>query len=236
MMKVVGIIGFKKSGKTTLGTGLARELSHMGYRVAVIKHVSEEIDLPDTDTTRYRPHADFVAAVSSKESEIILKGKNTFEDVFKYAEGDILLVEGFKNEKTYPRIACLRGKGEREDLLEGLELCTAGLKKGVADFDISNDDHIKEMARLVVERSFRLPDLDCGHCGFEHCRDLAREIVQGREGVAKCVSLNSPVSISVEGSELPLNPYNTKLFRNTILAMLSSLKGFKKGPIEIKIP
>jgi hypothetical protein len=34
----------------------------------------------------------------------------------------------------------------------------------------------------------------------------------------------------------PLNPFTSNLYKNTILAMLSSLKGFKKGTVEIEIP
>lgn len=235
-MKVIGIIGFKKSGKTTLGVRLAKELGDMGHRVGVIKHAHEDINLADTDSSRYRAYSDFVAAVSPRESEIILKGKHSLEEALKYAEGDIVIVEGFKREKTYPKIVCLREKEERKDLFDGLEICTAGFGEGIADFNISDDDHVKAMARMAVERSFKLPDLDCGHCGFENCYDLARAVVAGKEDLSRCVSLAPPVTIKIAGEELPLNPYNTDLFRKTIQAMLSCLKGFKKGTVEITIP
>ncbi|NVM25965.1 MAG: molybdopterin-guanine dinucleotide biosynthesis protein MobB, partial [Desulfobacterales bacterium] len=74
-MKAVGIVGYKKSGKTALVIRLSQELAKMGHRVAILKHVSGGIDFPDTDTSRFRSHVPFVAAISSRESEIILKGK-----------------------------------------------------------------------------------------------------------------------------------------------------------------
>ena len=40
----------------------------------------------------------------------------------------------------------------------------------------------------------------------------------------------------VDGVEFPLNPFMSTLFKNSFSAMLSSLKGFKKGRIEIDIP
>lgn len=235
-MKVIGITGFKKSGKTSLGVRLSRELVNMGLRVAVIKHAHHDIDLPRTDTSKYREYAHFVAAVSSGDSELILKEKNSLEDMLSLAEGDIILVEGFKKEKTYPKIVCLRDKAEEKDLFDGLEICTASLKEGISDFLISNDDHIRTLAHLAVEKAFRLPDLDCEQCGHKTCYDLAREIVGGRATPEDCLSLTPPISIEIDGKKIPLNNFTDNLFRNTILGMLSGFKGFKKGTIEIRIP
>ena len=235
-MKAVGVIGYKRSGKTTLIIKLSHELSRMGYRVAVVKHVSSDIDFPDTDTSRYRPYVPFISAISSTETEIILKGKKSIEDILAYADCDIVLVEGFKKEQTFPKIVCIREEGEEKELFDGLQLFTASFDENSSDFSIEKDDHIKKMASIVTKRSFKLPNLNCGHCGYESCLDLSREIMDGRETIDACVSLNPPISINVDGTMLPLNPFTSNLFKSTILAMLSSLKGFKKGTIEIEIP
>jgi molybdopterin-guanine dinucleotide biosynthesis adapter protein len=92
------------------------------------------------------------------------------------------------------------------------------------------------MASIIIERSFKLPSLNCGHCGYETCYELAMEIVKGKKSIENCVSLNPSISITVDGTEFPLNPFMSNLFKNSFLAMLSSLKGFKKGRIEIEIP
>jgi molybdopterin-guanine dinucleotide biosynthesis protein B len=92
------------------------------------------------------------------------------------------------------------------------------------------------MGALVVERSFKLPKLNCGHCGYESCYELAREIVGGKETIDKCVSLNPPIAVKVDGTMLPLNPFTSGIIKNTVVAMLSSLRGFKKGTVEIEIP
>lgn len=235
-MKVVGIVGFKKSGKTALGVGLSKILTDMGHRVAVVKHVSEGLDLPDTDSSKYSEHAVSVAAVSSEKMEIIQRGDKELEDILAYLDADIILVEGFKKEKTYPKIVCLREESEKEDLLDGLELFTAGLQKGVGDYHIADAAHLEDMARLALEKAFKLPNLDCGHCGYESCYDLAREIVSGTETIATCASLEPSISIKMDGRPMPLNEYMNNLFRNVLHAMLSTLKGYKKGNIEITIP
>ena len=235
-MKAVGIIGYKKSGKTTLVMKLSQELSEMGYSVAILKHVSGNIDFPHTDTSKFRTHAAFVSAISPKESEIIVKGKKRIEDILTYVDCDIVLVEGFKAEKTFPKIVCVLQQADKKKLCNGLELFTASFNKDISEFSIENDDHVKKMAAIVSEKSFKLPNLNCGHCGHESCFELAKEIVKGKKTIANCVSLNPPISIKVDGAEFPLNPFMSNLFKNSFSAMLSSLKGFKKGRIEIDIP
>ncbi len=153
-MKAVGIIGYQKSGKTTLGVKLCEELSSKGLRVGVIKHVSCGLQLADADSSRYRAFASVVAAASPAEAEIIVKGEKSLTDMLWYcADCDLILVEGYKRERGFPKIVCLREKEEREDLFDGLELFTASFKQGVADYLIPNDDHIREMAILAVQRA-----------------------------------------------------------------------------------
>jgi molybdopterin-guanine dinucleotide biosynthesis protein B len=235
-VKAVGVVGYKKSGKTTLVMKLSQELSQMGYSVAILKHVSGTIDFPNTDTSKCRTHASFVSAISPKESEIIVKGSKRIEDILTYVDCDIVLIEGFKKEKSFPKIVCVLQPDDEKKLCDGLELCIASFNKNIAEFSIENDDHVKKMAEMVCEKSFKLPSLNCGHCGYETCFELAKEIVKGKKSIANCVSLNPPISIKVDGVEFPLNPFMSTLFKNSFSAMLSSLKGFKKGRIEIDIP
>jgi len=78
-MKVVGIIGYKKSGKTTLGVRLAEKLTQKGLVVGVIKHTVESIDLPITDSAQYSRVSGFVAVMDEEGAEIILKGKQKID-------------------------------------------------------------------------------------------------------------------------------------------------------------
>ena len=156
-MKAVGIVGYHKSGKTTLGVKLCKELAGKGLRVGVVKHVSCELQFADADSSRYRALASVVAAASSKEAEIIVKGEKSFEDMLRYcADCDLVLVEGFKKESLFPKIVCLREREEKAELLDGLELFTASFKEGVADYLISNDDHVREMAGIALERAAKV--------------------------------------------------------------------------------
>lgn len=153
-MKAVGIIGYHKSGKTTLGVKLCKELAGRGLRVGVVKHVSCELQFADADSSRYRAFASVVAAASSAEAEIIVKGEKSLEDMLRYCgDCDFVLVEGFKKQSLFPKIVCLREKQEKEELFDGRELFTASFKEGVADYLISDDDHVRKMAALVLEKA-----------------------------------------------------------------------------------
>ena len=122
-MKAVGIVGYKKSGKTHLIVRLSQELTGMGYKVAVIKHAPGHIDFPETDTAKFKEHVPFVSAISEEETEIILKGRKRIEDIITYFDCDIVLVEGFKGEKTFPKIVCLKEESDKEELFDSPVQC-----------------------------------------------------------------------------------------------------------------
>jgi molybdopterin-guanine dinucleotide biosynthesis adapter protein len=236
-MKAVGIIGYKKSGKTTLGVRLAAELAQKGLVVGVIKHTVEDIiDLPATDSAKYCQVSDFVAVLNEQQAEIILKGKQEIDEIMKYFNGDILLVEGFKDNRTFPKIVCLREESERKDLCNGLEIATVSFKKELGDYDIMDDAHCRILADLIMEKGFILPALDCGHCAYTSCEALAKAIVSGTTTLEECVSLNPQVSIKVDSKDIALNPFTADFCKSTIFGMLSTLKGYKKGKITIEIP
>lgn len=237
-MKAVGITGYKKSGKTTLVVSLAQALNRRNYEVATIKHASEGIDLLNSDTAEHKKYAKQVAAISPSESAIFFNHRKSLEDIATYMEADFLLVEGFKKEKTFPKIICLKDAREAERLSDGLEICAATLsplkiKLVVPVFSILND--IEEITDLVEEKAFKLPNLNCGSCEHKTCYGLAKKIVQGKKSVEDCVSLKPTTQVILDGQMLALNPFAAKIIRNTTKGALSALKNFRGGKIEIKI-
>jgi molybdopterin-guanine dinucleotide biosynthesis adapter protein len=153
-VKAVGIVGYHKSGKTTLGVKLCKELEGKGLRVGVVKHVSCELQFADADSSRYRAFASVVAAASSAEAEIIVKGEKSLRDMLRYCtDCDLVLVEGFKKESLFPKIVCLREKEDKAELADGLELFTASFKEGVADYLISDEDQVRRMAAVILQKA-----------------------------------------------------------------------------------
>ncbi len=239
-MRIIGIIGYKKSGKTTLTLKLSDELIKRGYKVAVVKHINEDFDLANSDTSKYKEGLAQVAAITSKESVIFLKNKKNLEEIIKYFEADIILIEGFKKEKTFPKIVCLREESEKIELFDGLQLCTVSfvskeVNQKLCDFNILNDEDIKKITEIAINKSFKLPNLNCGECGYQDCYGLAQEIVKGNKTPDDCPSLEPSTLVKVNGKIISMNSFIAKIVRNTIIGLLSSLKGFTKGDIEIKI-
>jgi len=237
-VKVVGIIGYRNSGKTTLILNLSQELARRGWKVAILKHTRGALDVPHKDTARHMEHAHQVAAISPKGSAIFFKGKRSLEDMLGHLDADFVIIEGMKEEKIFPKVVCLKEKKGVQDLFDGLEICAAtlsplGLDLGVPVFHILDD--VKKIADMIVERAFKLPNLNCGACGYERCYDLAREICKGRKEVKDCVSLNPSTEVLLGGKALAMNPFVAKIVRGAIKGMLSGLKGFKRGKIEIRI-
>jgi len=110
---VLGINGFKKSGKTTLIERLLKVLAQQGLRLAVIKSHNEPVvtDKPGTDTDRfYRGGAN---VLSYDGQSVFLKQHQ--KDAFCLEEAlikigncyDLILVEGFK-ESDIEKIWLLR--------------------------------------------------------------------------------------------------------------------------------
>jgi molybdopterin-guanine dinucleotide biosynthesis protein B len=250
MLKVVGIIGYKNSGKTTLAHTLARELSGRGHEVAVVKHSSHSLDLSGKDTAVLGEAVSQVGFISPQESAVLWKKALSLENIIPYLEADIVLVEGFKQGKTFPKIVCLQEgpddaeRDRSDDLFDGLAICAVGPADQMGELAIPSLDKLRTphfdrdevslIADLVEEKAFKLPNLDCGGCGRETCYDLAREIVAGSGSVEDCVSLHPTTEVKVDGQPMPMNSFISDIVRSTILGMLSPLKGFKKGKIEIR--
>ncbi|PUA31362.1 MAG: molybdopterin-guanine dinucleotide biosynthesis protein B [Candidatus Terraquivivens tikiterensis] len=102
VLKVVAVLGHKKSGKTRLVTMLIKALRDMNYKVASAKHVHHvdfSIDRPGKDSWKHREAgANPTIIISPGEVAIMLRGKKVeaLSDLVKMAEGsDVLVLEGF---------------------------------------------------------------------------------------------------------------------------------------------
>ncbi len=103
---VIGIVGWKNSGKTTLTVRLVEEFTRRGVRVATLKHAHHnfQIDDAETDSARHRrAGAQQVAIVSEKRWAIVreLAGapEPDFADVLAWLDPcDLIIVEGYKSQ------------------------------------------------------------------------------------------------------------------------------------------
>jgi molybdopterin-guanine dinucleotide biosynthesis adapter protein len=123
---VVGIVGWKKSGKTTLVEKLIAEFTRRGLKVASVKHAHHnfQIDDAETDSARHRrAGAAQVAIVSSSRWAVVTELRDAPEpglhDVLRTLEPcDLVLVEGYKTAPI-PKIEARRREGRAGPPLVG---------------------------------------------------------------------------------------------------------------------
>lgn len=106
ILRVLGVAGWKNSGKTTLAARLIAELTRRGLRVAAVKHSHHDVETLDaqgTDSARLaEAGARQVAVVSPARwglrQEIVREGREPefAEVIAALGPADLVLVEGYK--------------------------------------------------------------------------------------------------------------------------------------------
>lgn len=150
-MKAISIVGYKKSGKTTLVGRLVSSLRKHGT-VGTVKHLHEHnIEGKGTDTQKHTAAgADVVVAVTPDELVKFSKNNNLAAALDELADSgmDFGVVEGFK-DSSLPKIA-----------LGGIEAINT-----VMELDKPEDADIDELVNIIQE----LPD-------YHTLNSLARKI------------------------------------------------------------
>lgn len=152
--RVLGITGWKNSGKTTLTERLVAELVRRGWKVSTVKHAHHDFDIdkPGTDSFRHRSAgAAEVAIVSDRRwalmHELHGEAEPPLEQILaRLAPCDLVIVEGYKRE-GHAKIEARR--------LEAKD--TAPLSATDAAIVAIAADHPVEGEKLPV---FRLDDIE----------------------------------------------------------------------------
>ena len=102
--RVIGVVGWKNNGKTTLVVRLVEHLTAQGLRVSTVKHAHHSVDLdqPGKDSWRHREAgaAEVVLATARRWAlihELRQEDEPPLEELLaKMAAVDLVIVEGFK--------------------------------------------------------------------------------------------------------------------------------------------
>ncbi len=220
-MSIVAVVGSKKSGKTTAIETLVKGLTKRGYKIATVKHIPEPdftIDTEGKDTWRHaRAGASTVVSVAPNELATIKKvdtTKYSLSEIIRNVEDDvdITILEGFRKlieqNPAVPKIVAAKTTNE---ILEASKRCKPILTfvgpiptEEAAKLSIPYIDVLTEPERLVD-----LVD-----------KKLATSVEKRRKR-------REDIRIQIDGHLLPLNPFVQKIMRNTILAMVSTLRDTK---------
>ena len=110
-MKIIGIVGWKNCGKTTLATAVINELSSRGFNVSSVKHAHHFVDVDQKGTDSYRHReagANEVILASGQRYAIMreLRGApepDLDELLTRLSPCDWVVVEGMKGHR-HPKI------------------------------------------------------------------------------------------------------------------------------------
>ncbi|MEM9320092.1 MAG: molybdopterin-guanine dinucleotide biosynthesis protein B [Pseudomonadota bacterium] len=122
-MKVIGIVGWKNTGKTGLTERLVTHFSGQGLRVATLKHAHKdfEVDAAGTDSHRHRMAGAGQVIVASATriahiQELHGAPERSLDDLLgMLGPADLVLIEGWKGA-AHPKIETVLGAGSEEPL------------------------------------------------------------------------------------------------------------------------
>jgi len=160
---IIGIVGWKNSGKTTLAVRLVEEFAGRGFRVATVKHAHHDLRLDDenTDSARHRrAGARQVAVVSSRRWALMTEDPDgpelDFSEIISRLDAcDLIIVEGYKSQPI-PKI-----EARRKDSAPGARLSEQDERVVAiaADYEIDDAqlpvfelDDVASIADFVTER------------------------------------------------------------------------------------
>ena len=158
-MKIVGIVGWKNSGKTYFASKIIKKLKIKNYRVASIKHAHHEFDIDHkgTDSYFHREAGSSQVLVSSskrwvKITELNNSKEQTLNDLLnQLSETDIVIVEGFKNDK-HPKIEIIK-KGNDDYLFNKITNIKAVISEEKINTNLKQfkKDEIDNIVNFILE-------------------------------------------------------------------------------------
>lgn len=161
--RVIGIVGWKNNGKTTLVERLVRAFCQRGLRVSTVKHAhhSVDIDQPGKDSHRHREAgaAEVVLATARRWAlihELRDEPEPPLEAILaRMAPVDLVIVEGFKRS-PHPKIEVhRRERGTPLFALEDPSVIAVASDEPLPDLAVPvlGLDDIEAIAQLVIERT-----------------------------------------------------------------------------------
>lgn len=162
-MILIGIVGWKNSGKTYYVKQIVEKITSLGLKVSTIKHAHHDFDtdLPNTDSYIHRKAGAQEVIVSSSKRWVKIKELNTLPEkklnelIETLEDPDIVIIEGFKKEE-HPKIEIIKKSTTKSDFMFN------NLKNVVAiisDIEISTfggkqfkGGQIKEIVEFILKK------------------------------------------------------------------------------------
>ena len=248
-MKVVQVVGYHNTGKTTVVKELVKRLKMGNSKVATIKHIHEKnFELDKQNSNSYvhkKAGADLIVISAENETDFLYNKPKELLEIACKISADWLIVEGF-NQFPLPNIVCGKTEQEVDDFFNKRTLFVSGIisktKQSYRNLPVLNSmvpDQADQISKLVLKKVFpMLPyveDKCCNLCGLT-CSKMVEAIVQGDKKYEDCLIRQTNVHLKIGGREIQIVPFVQQILENNILALVRELDGWEKGKtIEVKI-
>jgi len=241
-------------GKTALIGRLTQRLTEDGFKVATVKHISGSFDTAQRDTWRHL-EAGAVLTVASTPNEIVTVTRTKDPPLQQaldaiYTDPDITFVEGYK-KSAYPKILCAETAQEAQAALNEISnvVMISGLisanveEKKLLESQFPNTpvydfaEIISALKEMLATSVFRgLPGLNCKHCGYDSCLELAKAILRREATMKDCDVLATNIAtLKVDGKNVPIGKFPQEIIRSIVVGILGTLKGVSKHPQLIEV-
>jgi molybdopterin-guanine dinucleotide biosynthesis protein B len=237
-MRAIQIVGFSKSGKTTLVGILAEAMEKRGMSVSIAKHVRHRLDKEHTDTSRLMQPGRKVLGLGDGENMLFEGRSRDLRDFLPALNADVLLVEGGKKLDFLPRVICLKNRDDLAALCPELAVglwSDENIDAVSSSLTVFNKTSLEDLVDIILARGFCLPGLDCNACGRGGCADLAAQIVADAANPADCLVAHNMLELSINGQTVGLSLFVARFLAGGLLGMLAELKGFYPGDIELRL-
>lgn len=160
-LKILQVVGFKNSGKTTLIADWTELLSQQGKNVAVIKHHGHggALQMPDQN-------ADSMVMLEAGATSSLAYGDGCIQlhiqrqeaklskliELVQWSQPDVVLIEGFKGA-DYPKVVLLREENDWEELskLTGIECVIAQTQIELSNYSLINRQDVKATRQWLLK-------------------------------------------------------------------------------------
>lgn len=149
----VGVVGHKKSGKTTLVERLAAELTARNLKIGTVKMTTHDLkfDSPGKDTERHRSAGSLVTLIKSHAEYALFTSAGYFTDSmanFVFAPCDFVFIEGDSGSPN-PKIYVSDKREMRLDI-DGEIIAIWGEKIENEKTRHYNSDQIKQLCDFLI--------------------------------------------------------------------------------------
>lgn len=245
-MKVLSILGYSNTGKTTSIEAITKELKRRNYTVGTIKSIHHNfvIDENQEITGNYRKSgSDLITTRAEKETVIMYQGKKNIYELLQLYKQDYVIIEGETGINAPEIITADNIEGIEKKISNRTFLISGKISDNIEEYNrlkaISVLKDIGKIVDIIEEKTFQLlPDYSetfCNLCGY-NCRKMCELILLGEKSRKDCVLSNENFKIKLDGIEIKLNSSMKNALCNAYLGLEEDIEEYNNDfDMEIEL-